>query len=640
MILVFGGTTEGRIAIRKLEEAGNPYYYSTRGDEQEVVLHHGTRLTGALNAEQLKTFCLEHAIKLLIDAGHPFAEVLHQTIADVALSLNIPAIRFERIFPPRDPSIIWCNNYADAIEKIQENGVKHLLALTGVQTITKLKPLINQGVDCYFRILNRENSLQIAHENGITDDHLLYYDENNDATWNNLHLSLQPPFDAMITKESGISGGFLEKVNAAKEQGMQVFAICRPATPSVFHIVNGEHGLRKIVEKLLPQFYPLHSGITTGTCATAASIAAMYQLDGQHPQVVPVILPDGETIHVEVHYGDYYAYVLKDSGDDPDITKGIEIRASVEILPDGTPLSTEDQADNDQLLPHILIRGGEGIGRITLPGFDYPVGSAAINKVPRQMIRKNLRHLLEKEHSSILNYQLKTIKVIVSVPAGTELAHKTFNPRLGIVDGISIVGVSGIIQPFSIEGFINSIRKCMNVAKAMGCQHLILHSGAMSEKILQERYPELPTQAFVEYGNYVGEALRLANEMEIPQITIGIMMGKAVKLAEGHLDTHSREATMNKDFIKVMMREAGCSNESLQLSDNLNMARDLISLLPPSELDAFVEVVLRHCYEHCAPLLPDGKLFFDYVQLTRDSAPKSNDISSKKQNDDKSKKYD
>ena len=640
MILVFGGTTEGRIAIRKLEEAGNPYYYSTRGDEQEVVLHHGTRLTGSLNTEQLKTFCLEHAIKLLVDAGHPFAEVLHQTIADVALSLNIPAIRFERIFPPRDPSIIWCNNYADAIEKIQENGVKHLLALTGVQTITRLKPLVNLGVDCYFRILNRESSLRIAHENGITDDHLLYYDESNDTTWNNLHFSQQPQFDAMITKESGTSGGFIEKVNAAKEQGMQVFAICRPATPSVFHIVNGEHGLRRMVEKLLPEFYPLHSGITTGTCATAASIAAMYQLDGQHPQVVPIILPDGETIHVEVHYGDNYAYVLKDSGDDPDITKGIEIRASVEILPDGTPLTTEDQADDDQLYPRILIRGGKGIGRITLPGFDYPIGSAAINKVPRQMIRQNLRSLLEKEQSSILNYQLKTIKVIVSVPAGTELAHKTFNPRLGIVDGISIVGVSGIIQPFSIEGFINSIRKCMNVAKAMGCQHLVLHSGAMSEKILQERYPELPTQAFVEYGNYVGEALRLANEMEIPQITIGIMMGKAVKLAEGHLDTHSREATMNKDFIKVMMREAGCSNESLQLSDNLNMARDLICLLPPSELDAFVEVVLRHCYEHCAPLLPDAKLFFDYVQLTRDSAPKSNDISSKKQNNDKSKKYD
>ncbi len=608
MILVFGGTTEGRIAIKKLEEAGNPYYYSTRGDEQEVVLHHGTRLIGAMDVEQLKAFCQEHAIKLLIDAGHPFAEVLHQTVAEVATTLDIPAIRFERIFPPRDPGIIWCDDYADAIQQVQQHNVKRLLALTGVQTISKLKPLVDKGIDCYFRILNRESSLKIAHENGISDEHILFY-----GTEHNNHLLDIAPFDAMITKESGVSGGFQEKVNEAKEQGMQVFAICRPATSPVFHTVNGEHGLRRMVEKLLPEFYPLHSGITTGTCATAAAIAAMYQIDGQHPQAVPVILPDGESIHVEVHYGDNYAYVLKDSGDDPDITKGIEIRASVELIPNDTPITPEDQVDDDHLLPRILIRGGEGIGRITLPGFDYPPGSAAINKVPRQMIRQNLR---------LFQYNGQSLLVTISIPAGTEIAHKTFNPRLGIVGGISVVGVSGIIQPFSIEGFINSIKKCMNVAKAMGCQHLVLHSGAMSEKILQERHPDLPTQAFVEYGNYIGEALRLANEMKFQEITIGIMLGKAVKLAEGHLDTHSREATMNKDFIKEMMREAGCSKDTWLLADNLNMARDLISLLPQKELNAFVAVVLRHCYEHCAPLLTKGKLNLEYVQLSRDTTPR------------------
>ena len=608
MILVFGGTTEGRIAIKKLEEAGNPYYYSTRGDEQEVVLHHGTRLIGAMDVEQLKAFCQEHAIKLLIDAGHPFAEVLHQTVAEVATTLDIPAIRFERIFPPRDPAIIWCNDYTDAIQQVQQHNVKRLLALTGVQTISKLKPLVDKGIDCYFRILNRESSLKIAHENGISDDHILFYD-----TEHNNHLLDVAPFDAMITKESGVSGGFQEKVNEAKEQGMQIFAICRPATSPVFHTVNGEHGLRRMVEKLLPEFYPLHSGITTGTCATAAAIAAMYQIDGQHPQAVPVILPNGESIHVEVHYGDNYAYVLKDSGDDPDITKGIEIRASVELVPMDTPITPEDQVDDDHLLPRILIRGGEGIGRITLPGFDYPPGSAAINKVPRQMIRQNLR---------LFQYNGQSLLVTISIPAGTEIAHKTFNPRLGIVGGISVVGVSGIIQPFSIEGFINSIKKCMNVAKAMGCQHLVLHSGAMSEKILQERHPDLPTQAFVEYGNYIGEALRLANEMKFQEITIGIMLGKAVKLAEGHLDTHSREATMNKDFIKEMMREAGCSEDTWLLADNLNMARDLISLLPHKELNAFVAVVLRHCYEHCAPLLTKGKLNLEYVQLSRDTTPR------------------
>ena len=608
MILVFGGTTEGRIAIKKLEEAGNPYYYSTRGDEQEVVLHHGTRLIGAMDVEQLKAFCQEHAIKLLIDAGHPFAEVLHQTVAEVATQLSIPAIRFERIFPPRDPGIIWCDDYADAIQQVQQHNVKRLLALTGVQTIAKLKPLVDKGIDCYFRILNRESSLKIAHENGISDDHILFYD-----TEHNNHLLDVAPFDAMITKESGVSGGFQEKVNEAKEQGMQIFAICRPETSPVFRTVNGEHGLRRMVEKLLPEFYPLHSGITTGTCATAAAIAAMYQIDGQHPQAVPVILPNGESIHVEVHYGDNYAYVLKDSGDDPDITKGIEIRASVELAPKDTPITPEDQVDDDHLLPRILIRGGEGIGRITLPGFDYPPGSAAINKVPRQMIRQNLR---------LFQYNGQSLLVTISIPAGTEIAHKTFNPRLGIVGGISVVGVSGIIQPFSIEGFINSIKKCMNVAKAMGCQHLVLHSGAMSEKILQERHPDLPTQAFVEYGNYIGEALRLANEMKFQEITIGIMLGKAVKLAEGHLDTHSREATMNKDFIKEMMREAGCSEDTWLLADNLNMARDLISLLPQKELNAFVAVVLRHCYEHCAPLLTKGKLNLEYVQLSRDTTPR------------------
>ena len=631
MILVFGGTTEGRIAIKKLEEAGTSYYYSTRGDEQEVVLQHGIRLIGAMDAKQLTAFCQEHKIQLLIDAGHPFAEVLHQTVANVATTLNIPAIRFERIFPPRDPAITWCTDYSDAVEKIQKQGVKRLLALTGVQTIAKLKPLVNQGIDCYFRILNRASSIKIAEENGIAPDHLLYYNEKiTDQCWNGSsktnhdELSSEAQFDAMITKESGISGGFLEKVKAAKASGMQIFAVCRPTTPPVFHIVNGEHGLRRMVEKLLPDFYPLHSGITTGTCATAAAVASLYQLNGNCPPNVPVALPNGETIHVDVHYADGYAYVLKDSGDDPDITKGIEIRASVRLLPNDTPLTPEDQADDDGLTPRILIRGGEGIGRITLPGFDYPVGSSAINKVPRQMIRQNLRLSLSKivstkdAHINLTKLQQDEPKsmfnVEVSVPAGTELAHKTFNPRLGIVGGISIVGVSGIIQPFSIESFINSIRKCMEVAKAMGCKHLVLHSGAKSERILQNNHPDLPTIAFVEYGNYVGEAVRLANEMGMPHITIGIMLGKAVKLAEGHLDTHSRQATMNKNFIKEMMREAGCSQEQLQLTDNLNMARDLISLLPPQELDAFVSVVLQHCYEHCAPLFPNGQLDIEFVK--------------------------
>ena len=650
MVLVFGGTTEGRIAVKKLEESGNAYYYSTRGDEQEIVLHHGIRLQGAMNKEQLRAFCQEHGIRLLIDAGHPFAVQLHQTVADTATELGIPAIRFERIFPPRDPSVIWCSDYDDAIRKVKEQGVRTLLALTGVQTISKLKPLIAQGVDCYFRILNRESSRKIAHDQGIADDHLLFYDIEHTESLTT-HVA-----DAMITKESGLTGGYVEKVKAAQEQGMKVFAICHPATLPAFHVVNGEHGLRRMVEKLLPEFYPLHSGITTGTCATAAAIAALTL---QPTPSVPVILPNGETIHVEVHYGNGYAYVLKDSGDDPDVTKGIEIRASVEILPSDTPLTEEDLADDDGIEPRILIRGGEGIGKITLPGFDYPVGSSAINKVPRQMIRQNLRHLITNpsslntqspmphgkcsmlnvqcsmfnvqcsklrlserraklawtlpsvsnlERSSMFNVQFSIFNVTLSVPEGAEIARRTFNPRLGIVGGISIVGISGIIQPFSIEGFISSIKKCMQVAKASGCDEVVINSGAKSENYLKARFPQLPPQVFVQYGNFIGETLQVAAELNIPKVTLGVMIGKAVKLAEGHLDTHSHKVVMNKEFIRQLMTEAHCSDSSLQVADTLNMARDLWALLPEDEMHRLASVILRHCHQHCAPLLPQGTL--------------------------------
>ena len=162
MILIFGGTTEGRIAIQTLEEAGKTFYYSTKGDEQDVLLHNGIRLQGAMDAIEIETFCAQHHIKLLIDAAHPFATQLHETLEQVSVESNIPVIRFERIFPERDEEhIIWCRDYDDAIEKIQKEKIFILLALTGVQTIGKLKPLW-QNACCYFRILDRDSSRKLA----------------------------------------------------------------------------------------------------------------------------------------------------------------------------------------------------------------------------------------------------------------------------------------------------------------------------------------------------------------------------------------------------------------------------------------------------------------------------------------------
>ena len=579
MILVFGGTTEGRKAVEVLEESGNAYYYSTKTGEQDVTLHHGERIDGAMDGEAMRAFCQEHGIRLMVDAAHPFASQLHRTIAEVACRLAIPAIRFERIFPERDSSLTWLDDYSQI-----PHDIHTLLATTGVQSIHKLKPLERLGMRVVYRILPRESSIALAKQQGATDDQLCYYEDGS---------TIDVDADAILLKESGLSGGFQEKVDAAKARGMRILVIKRPETPAVFYCVNGPYGLRRAVEKLLPEFYPLHSGLTTGTCATAAAVAATLQLlqcenitsltSHLSPLTseVPVVLPNGETIHVPVSYGDGYASVFKEAGDDPDVTNGLEIRASVE------------HSEAFEIL------GGEGVGRFTLPGFDFPPGSPAINKAPREMIIHNLQTIL-----SPLTSHLLPLTVTISVPQGAEIARRTFNPRLGIEGGISIIGVSGIVKPFSEEAFIDSIRKCMQVAKASETDRVVINSGGKSERFVKALYPDLPQQAFVEYGNYIGETLKMANELGFRQVTLGVMLGKAVKLAAGHLDTHSRRATMDKTFVAQLLAESGIT---LDIS-SITLAKELWQLIPSPQLPVFAKTIIRHCQTHCAPLLPNARL--------------------------------
>ena len=553
MILVFGGTTEGRKAVEVLEEAGSPYFYSTKTGEQELSLHNGLRIEGAMNAETMYSFCKEHQIRLIIDAAHPFASQLHETIANVASEYDIPVIRYERIYPPRDVDITWIDDYAEV-----PTDIHTLLATTGVQSISKLKYLEEKGIKVIYRILNRESSILLAHQQGATDDQLCFYPQTVEA-------------DAVLMKESGVSGGFVEKIAEAREKGMRIIALKRPNL-SFVNTINGPYGLRRAVEKLLPEFFPLHSGLTTGTCATAAAIAATMKLTkDETPAEVPVLLPNGETIPVAVVYSNDYAYCIKEAGDDPDVTDGIEVRAYVE------PSN------------HFEIVGGEGVGRFTLPGFDYPLGEAAINKGPREMMRKNIQ---------------ENVRIIISVPDGAEIAKKTFNPRLGIEGGISIIGVSGIVKPFSEEAFIDSIHKCMEVAKASGAERVVINSGAKSERFVRTMYPELPRQAFVEYGNYIGETLKIANELGIKHVTLGVMLGKAVKLAAGHLDTHSRKTTMDIRFIQQMLQE---SDITVDIS-NITLARELWDIIPSNQLNDFAQTVIRHCATYCNPILPEGSL--------------------------------
>ncbi len=579
MILVFGGTTEGRRAAEVLEEAGSPFFYSTKMGEQDLLLQHGTRIDGAMDAEAMKTFISQHDIRLIVDAAHPFASTLHQTIAQVSESLNIPTIRYDRIYPERDPEITWIDDYSQIPRDIHS-----LLATTGVQSISKLKPLEAEGIRIYYRILERESSMALALKQGASPEQLCYYEDPQD---------IPVEAEAILLKESGLSGGFPEKVEAAKARGMRIIALKRPQTQcsklnAQCSMVNGPYGLRRMVEKLLPEFYPLHSGLTTGTCATAAAVAATINLlKNETPEEVPVLLPNGETIHVSVGYGEGCAYCIKDAGDDPDVTDGLEIGAIAEhtFMPGSRSL--------------IDIEGGMGVGTFTLPGFDYPPGSPAINKAPREMIKRNLETIL-----SPLTSHLLPLKITIFVPQGEEIAKRTFNPRLGIEGGISIIGVSGIVKPFSEEAFIDSIRKCMTVAKASGSDRVVINSGGKSERFVKALYPDLPRQAFVEYGNYIGETLKMAHELCFRNVTLGVMLGKAVKLAAGHLDTHSRKTTMDLDFIQQMLQESGITIDV----SGITLARELWERIPPTQLEAFAHTVIRHCADYCSPLLPDGSL--------------------------------
>lgn len=575
MILIFGGTTEGRMAVRVADDAGKPFYYSTLGAEQEIVSLHGVRITGGMDVGQMKSWCLEHDIRLLVDAAHPFAVRLHENIASCASMLSLPVIRCERTYAPHADDIVYCRNYADAIEKLEESGITRLLALTGVKTISKLKPYWEHHGDTYFRILNRQSSLDIAEACGFPRDYLLYYETGGSEE--DVCRRISP--DAVLTKESGASGGFDAKIEAARRLGIRIFVVERPVLPSSFIKVTGEFGLRKEIERLLPDFYDLRSGFTTGACATAASKAALLALlDGKVRRHVSFTIPDGEVLSMPVQETEIMdrttaiATVKKDAGDDPDVTNGCEIRVKVSFA------------------AHSGIRfyGGEGVGRITLPGLGIPVGEPAINRVPREMMTRELSA-----------FYAGGLDVEISIPQGKELAKHTFNPRLGIVDGISIIGTSGVVRPFSNEAFVDAIRRQIEVCKAIGSPRLVINSGAKSEEAVKRKYACLPPQAFVHYGNFIGETLKISVELDIPHVTLGLMIGKAVKLAEGHLDTHSHKVTMNKSFLKQVARDAGCSDRTTDIIEQMTMARELWTLLDETDRSKFIACIMDCCRRVC-----------------------------------------
>lgn len=314
----------------------------------------------------------------------------------------------------------------------------------------------------------------------------------------------------------------------------------------------------------------LRYGYTTGSCAAAASkAAAAMLLSGKEISYVELHTPKGIDLRLEVldisrEDNAVSCAIQKDGGDDPDVTNGILIYAKV----------SREPADEAQ----IIIDGGIGVGRVTKPGLEQPVGAAAINKVPRQMIRENLEAVCEQYH-----YHGK-LSVVISIPAGVELAAKTFNPRLGIVGGISVLGTSGIVEPMSEQALIDTIRVEMRQKLANGMEYLLVVPGNYGIDFLDQYGHGLQLEDAVKCSNFVGEALDAAVEFGAKGVLLVGHIGKFVKLAGGIMNTHSHNADARMELLTVHAALLGAPVELLQKMMECVTTDDALKYLKEADL--------------------------------------------------------
>lgn len=285
-------------------------------------------------------------------------------------------------------------------------------------------------------------------------------------------------------------------------------------------------------------------GFTTGSCAAAAAKAAAYMLlTGNEKKQITIETPKGgfyqaELVDIKRSDQEVCCAVVKDSGDDPDVTNGIRIYANVSF---GNPQSGQ---------PHIRIDGGEGIGRVTKPGLDQPAGSAAINKVPREMIQKEVMQIcrLCDYHGDLL--------VCISAPEGVRLAEKTFNPRLGIEGGISILGTSGIVEPMSSKALLETIRLELKQRRVLGESMAAVAPGNYGQEFMERVYGYNLDKS-IKCSNFIGETIDMAAELGFTKLLLTGHIGKLVKLSGGIMNTHSREGDCRMELLAASAVRSG-----------------------------------------------------------------------------------
>lgn len=298
------------------------------------------------------------------------------------------------------------------------------------------------------------------------------------------------------------------------------------------------------IRKSVPKKRGNRTGFTTGACAAAAAKAATVALvTGEPPSEIECRLPNGQIVRFPVHEARFLdadacrAVVVKDAGDDPDATHGAHLTVEVRRLPGRAGV--------------IELRGGEGVGVVTKPGLGLEVGGPAINPVPRRNITENVQ--------AAAGELLRTdgLEVRVSVPGGEEMAKKTLNARLGILGGISILGTTGIVRPYSTAAFRASVVQAVDVAVAQGCEAVVFTTGGRTEKFAMRQLPQLPEAAFVQMGDFVKAAFRAAIARRVRHIYVGAMIGKLTKMCQGLAVTHAWKAEVDRDLLAEAAREVG-----------------------------------------------------------------------------------
>jgi len=330
----------------------------------------------------------------------------------------------------------------------------------------------------------------------------------------------------------------------------------------------------------------LRTGYTTGTCAAAATKAALSTLvNGEKLPKVNVSLPKDKHIVIDIAWIKFVneksvtASVIKDGGDDPDVTNGVEIWSTVSLL----------ESSNK-----IMIDGGIGVGRVTKPGLGLEIGKAAINPTPLKMINQAIGEILEKQQKN--RYGLS---ILISVPKGEEIAKRTDNPRLGIIGGISILGTTGIVIPYSTASFAASIRQSIDVSIAMGSDSVILTTGGRSEDFARSIFGNsVADHAYIQIGDFIGFSIKQCAIKKIKKAYVIGFIGKLTKMAMGVKQTHVKGSNVDMNFLATLANRCGANNDLVKKIKLANTARHVGELIDQSGLSMFFDVLCEEVYNH------------------------------------------